>query len=220
MLKSALTMDGWTATATGHSKWITNEKSRQFVHCLRDRVDAVMVGVGTVLADNPYLTTRLKRGRGKDPLRVVVDTHLKVPLNSKILNHNSPAKTLLAVSHDVVREDLQTYQKDGVSVLVCPTKAGRIDLGALMDELGEMSVTSLMVEGGASIIGSMLRERLIDKFFIFMAPKILGGDDGISFAAGPGPERMDQCLAIKDIQTRRFGDDILIAGYPDYQHFH
>ena len=217
MLKTALTIDGWTATAEGHSRWITNEKSRQFVHRLRDRVDALMVGVGTVLADNPCLTTRLKRGRGKDPLRVVVDTHLKVPPSSKILNHNSPAKTLLAVGPDVAPEKIKMYQKDGVSILVCPTKEGRIDLGALMDDLGGMSVSSILVEGGASIVGSMLRERLIDKFFIFKAPKILGGDNGIPLATGPGPERMDQCLVLKDIQTRRFGDDILVVGYPDFR---
>ena len=216
IVKSALTMDGWTATATGHSKWITNDKSRQFVHRLRDRVDAVMVGVGTVLADDPVLTTRLKRGRGKDPLRVVVDTHLRTPLNAKVLNHDSPAETLVAVGSDVATEVLRKFQKKGVSTLVCPVKAGRVDLGSLMDRLAEMSVTSLLVEGGASITGSMLRERLIDKFFIFKAPKILGGDDGVPMAAGPGPKKMDQCLTLKDIQVRRFGEDILIAGYSDY----
>jgi diaminohydroxyphosphoribosylaminopyrimidine deaminase/5-amino-6-(5-phosphoribosylamino)uracil reductase len=216
ILKSALTIDGWIATRSGHSKWITNEKSRQYVHSLRDRVDAVMVGVGTVLADDPYLTTRLKRGRGKDPLRIVVDTHLKVPMGSKILNHNSLAETLLVVGPDVAPEDRKKYQKNGVSIHVCPTHGGRINLRALMDELGEMSVSSVLVEGGASIVSSMLRDRLIDKFFIFVAPKILGGDDGVSFATGPGPEKMDQCLALKEIQTKRLGDDILIVGYPDY----
>lgn len=216
IFKSALTMDGWAATVRGHSKWITNDKSRQFVHQLRDRVDAVMVGVGTVVADNPRLTTRLKRGRGKDPLRIVVDTHLRLPMSSKILNHDSSAKTLLAVGSDVAPENLKKLQKNGVSTLICPTKLGRVDLGGLMDLLGKMSVCSLLVEGGASIAGSMLRERLIDKFYIFKAPKILGGDDGVPMAAGPGPEKMDQCMILRDIRTRRFGEDILIEAYPDY----
>ena len=106
--------------------------------------------------------------------------------------------------------------KKGVSTLVCPMKDGRIDLVALMGILGGMSVTSLLVEGGASIIGSMIRERLIDKFYIFKAPKILGGEDGVPMADGPGVKKMDDCLVLKDIHIRRFGDDILVVGYPDY----
>ncbi len=216
IVKSALTIDGWAGTATGHSKWITNDRSRQFVHRLRDQVDAVMVGIGTVLTDDPRLTTRLKRGHGKDPLRVVVDTHLRIPKDAKIFNHDSSSETLLAVGSDVRPEDLKRSKKEGVSVVVCPVEGGRIDLGALLSILGKKSVTSLLVEGGASIIGSMLRGRLVDKLFIFKAPKILGGDDGVPMARGRGPEKIDQCLALKDIKVRRFGEDILIVGYPNY----
>ena len=216
ILKSALTLDGWMGTKTGHSKWISNDKSRQFIHRLRDRVDAVLVGVGTVLADNPSLTTRLPRGRGKDPIRVIVDTHLRTPPESKVLNHDSPNKTLIAVGSDVDPSEIRRFQKKGVSTVVCPVKSGRIDLNALMEKLGAMSITSLLVEAGGLINGSMLRERLIDKFYLFKAPKILGGDDGMPMAAGPGPIKMDECLNLKDIRTRRFIDDILIEGYPDY----
>ncbi|MCP4666822.1 MAG: bifunctional diaminohydroxyphosphoribosylaminopyrimidine deaminase/5-amino-6-(5-phosphoribosylamino)uracil reductase RibD, partial [Deltaproteobacteria bacterium] len=215
-VKSALTMDGWTATATGHSKWITNEKSRQAVHRLRDRADAVMVGVGTVVADDPLLTTRLTRGRGKDPLRIVVDTHLRTPPTAKILNHDSSSHTTIVVGSGPMAGDLRAFQKKGVSTLNCPTKAGKIDLAALMGILGSRGITSLLVEGGASVIGSILRERLADKFYIFKAPRILGGDDGVPMAAGQGPTRMDQCLGLKDLRTRRYGDDILFIGYPDY----
>lgn len=216
MVKSALTIDGWTATSQGLSKWITNEKSRQFVHRLRDRTDAVMVGVGTVLADDPALTTRVKRTRCKDPLRIIVDTNLKTPIHAKILNHDSPADTIIVVGAHVKEKERDRVRKEGVSILACPMKAGTIDLMALMGILGRMSVTSLLVEGGSSIIGSMLRERLVDKFYIFKAPKILGGGDGIPMAAGPGAKRMDECLTLKDIHVRRFGDDMLIVGYPEY----
>ncbi|UCF83552.1 MAG: dihydrofolate reductase family protein, partial [Desulfobacteraceae bacterium] len=106
--------------------------------------------------------------------------------------------------------------KEGVSTLTCPMKKGRIDLVALIGVLEKMSVSSLLVEGGASITGSLLREKLVDKFYIFVAPKILGGEDGIAMAAGPGAKRIDECLSLKDIQVKRFGDDILVAGYPDY----
>jgi diaminohydroxyphosphoribosylaminopyrimidine deaminase/5-amino-6-(5-phosphoribosylamino)uracil reductase len=217
IVKSAQTLDGWTATRTGHSKWITNEKSRDFVHRLRGEVDAVMVGVGTVIADNPLLTARPKRGRSKDPLRIVVDTHLRTPLDSKVLNHGSKSLTLLAAGSDVEPDSLKKFHKQGVSAIRCPVKAGGIDLEALMAILGKMPVISLMVEGGASIIGSFIRNHLVDKYLIFKSPKILGGDDGVPMAAGPSVERMEQCSRLTDIRVRRFDNDILIEGYPEGQ---
>ncbi len=216
ILKSALTLDGWTATSTGHARWITNKRSRQYVHRLRDRADAVMVGVGTIIADDPLLTTRLGRGRGKDPLRIIVDSHLRTPLHAKVLNHGASADTLMVTGPDVAPEIRNRFQRKGVSTIACPTKDGRIDLNALMDTLGKMSITSLMVEGGAGISGAMIRERLIDKFYVFQAPKLLGADDGVPMATGLGPKKMDQCLHLKDIEIRRLGEDILIKGYPDY----
>jgi len=214
--KSALTLDGWIATSNGHSKWITGEKSRWFVHRLRDRLDGIMVGIGTVLADDPLLTTRLNKRRGKDPVRIIVDTQLRIPHNARVLNNDSSAATLIAVGEEVPSNECGGISKDRGSILVCPTKNGKVNLTALMDILGKMSITSLLVEGGAALMGSMIREKLIDKFYIFKAPKILGGSDGIPMAAGPGPEKMDRCLMLKDISVRRFGDDILIRGYPDY----
>jgi diaminohydroxyphosphoribosylaminopyrimidine deaminase/5-amino-6-(5-phosphoribosylamino)uracil reductase len=217
MVKTALTLDGWTASATGDSKWITSERSRQFVHRLRDRVDAVMVGIGTVLADDPHLTTRLKGGGGRDPLRVVADTRLRTPWGANILDGDSASKTLIAAGNDLSPGDLKRFHEKGALTLQCPIKAGRIDLGVLLDKLGEMSVTSLLVEGGSGITGSLIRERLVDKFYIFKAPKILGGSDGVPMAAGPGARTIEDCLALKDVRLRRFGEDILIEGYPDYQ---
>jgi diaminohydroxyphosphoribosylaminopyrimidine deaminase/5-amino-6-(5-phosphoribosylamino)uracil reductase len=214
--KTALTMDGWTATVTGHSQWVTNERSRRFGHRLRDQVDGIMVGIGTVLADDPLLTTRLKRGPGKDPVRIVVDTRLKIPAGARVLHADSDAETVLAVGEGVSEKRLEAVRKSGISTLVCPKKEGKIDLTALMDRLGAMSVTSILLEGGAGLMGAMIRERLVDKFFFFKAPKILGGDDGIPMAAGPGPKRMDASLCLKDVETRRLGEDLLVVGYPDY----
>jgi diaminohydroxyphosphoribosylaminopyrimidine deaminase/5-amino-6-(5-phosphoribosylamino)uracil reductase len=216
--KSAMTLDGWIATSTGHSKWITNEESRAFVHRLRDRVDAVMVGIGTILADDPSLTTRLKKGRGRDPLRIVVDTHLRTPRNAKVVTQqHSSADTLIVTGEGAEFPDLRPFQGNGVSTIACPVRDGKIDLKALMRRLGEMSVMSVLVEGGAAITGSMIREKLIDKFYLFKAPRLLGGDDGVSMAAGPGPEKMNDSLALKEIRVRRFVDDILIRGYPSYK---
>jgi diaminohydroxyphosphoribosylaminopyrimidine deaminase/5-amino-6-(5-phosphoribosylamino)uracil reductase len=215
LAKSAMTMDGWTATSIGHSQWITNENSRRFVHGLRDKVDGVLVGVGTVLADDPSLTTRLKNRQGKDPVRIIVDTQLRTPPTSKVINHDSPSKTFIAVGEDVSPDLLNGVDRDGVSTIICPTKNSRIDLDALLGILGGMSITSLLVEGGSDIMGSMIRERLIDKFYIFKAPKILGGGDGTPMASGSGVKRIDRCLTLKDIEVKRFKNDTLLIGYPE-----
>lgn len=215
MVKSALTLDGWTATSTGHSRWITGERSRRFVHQLRDRVDAIMVGSGTVLSDNPRLTTRLYRGHGKDPIRIVLDSHLGIPLSAQILNHASSADTVIVHGESIGSDRVRPFQaKNGVSTLPCTEKEGRIDLEALLGTLGSLSISSLLVEGGARLMGSLIRENLVDKYFVFFAPKILGGGDGVPLAHGEGPKKIDDCLGLKEVRVRRFGDDLLVQGYP------
>ena len=214
--KTALTLDGWTATSTGHSRWVTNEQSREWVHRLRHQVDGILVGVGTVMADDPLLNTRLKKGRGKDPVRIIVDTHLRIPVNARVLAHPHGSETLIAVSEDVPSRRIERLKTKGISFLVCPKKEGRIDLIALMDMLGKRSITSVLLEGGATLMGAMIREKLVDKFCIFKAPKILGGSDGRPMALGQGPSKMDQSIPLKDIRIKRFGDDLLITGYPEY----
>jgi diaminohydroxyphosphoribosylaminopyrimidine deaminase/5-amino-6-(5-phosphoribosylamino)uracil reductase len=215
--KSALTMDGWTATSRGHSQWITSEQSRRYVHRLREQTDAIMVGVGTVLADDPSLNVRLRNRRGKDPVRVIVDTHLRVSPQAKVLRSNSSdSMTLIALGSRVPARRVRMFEREGITTLVCPEKGGRVDLASLMERLGGMSITSVLVEGGATLMGSIIRQRLVDKFYIFKAPKILGGSDGFPMASGPGPKRIDQCLKLKDLKVRRFGADILLTGYPDY----
>ena len=215
--KSAITLDGWTATSAQHSQWITNEKSRGFVHKLRDRVDAVMMGIGTVLADDPAMTARFKVKQGKDPIRIVVDTNFRTPLDAKVMQNQSSAHTIIATSIDGNRsfQDSGSHPK-GVETLVCPTVAGKIDLPALMEKLGERSISSVLLEGGSMILGAMLRAQLIDKFYVFIAPKILGGGDGIPMVAGIGPQTMEESLKLRNIKVRRFGDDVLISGYPGF----
>ncbi|MBW2135938.1 MAG: bifunctional diaminohydroxyphosphoribosylaminopyrimidine deaminase/5-amino-6-(5-phosphoribosylamino)uracil reductase RibD [Deltaproteobacteria bacterium] len=214
--KSALTLDGFTATSTGHSRWITNERSRQFVHRMRDGTDCVMVGAGTVLKDDPRLTTRLKNQRGRDPLRVVVDTDLRTPRNAGVLDVSSPAKTVIAVGEQVSAERRRSFERKNVATICCPTKGGHIDLNGLMEILGKQGITSIMVEGGATLMGALIREELVDKFYIFKAPILLGGGDGTPMARGTGAKRIDQCLKLREIGVRRFGDDVLITGYPEY----
>lgn len=215
--KSALTLDGWSATSAGSSKWITGEGSRRFVHRLRQEMDGIMVGVGTVLVDDPSLTVRLGTKRGKDPLRVIVDTRLRIPPGAKILREAGSIPTLIAVGETVSPERHDPFRQKGAVVLVCPEEGGRVDLAAMMAELGRMGVASLLLEGGATLMGAMIRRRLVDKFYIFKAPKILGGGDGIPMASGPGPLGIDSCVRLRDLRVRRFGEDVLFEGYPEYR---
>jgi diaminohydroxyphosphoribosylaminopyrimidine deaminase/5-amino-6-(5-phosphoribosylamino)uracil reductase len=216
--KSALTLDGWTATSAGHSQWITGEKSRRFVHRLRAQADAVMVGVGTVLADNPSLTVRLGAGGGRDPLRIIVDTRLRTPPEARVVSAGSSrSRTWIAVGRRVPSARMNRLQSRGVTLLPCAESGGRVDLFALMEELGRRSIGSVLLEGGATLMGSMIRGGLVDKFFVFHAPRILGGGDGVPMASGPGPLGIGDGLRLKDLRWRRFGEDLLWVGYPDYE---
>jgi diaminohydroxyphosphoribosylaminopyrimidine deaminase / 5-amino-6-(5-phosphoribosylamino)uracil reductase len=214
--KTAMTLDGWTATSSGDSQWVTNEKSREYVHHLRDEVDAVMVGIGTIFSDDPLLTTRLKSRKGRDPLRIILDTNLRIAKHARVLHQASRAATMIVVAADVPQVRLEEVIGEGVSVLPCPRKEGKLDLAWLMEKLATLSVTSILVEGGATLMGALFREGLIDKFYVFKALKVLGGSDGIPMALGPGRKRMDEALCLKDTKVKRFGDDLLVIGYPDY----
>jgi diaminohydroxyphosphoribosylaminopyrimidine deaminase/5-amino-6-(5-phosphoribosylamino)uracil reductase len=217
ILKCAATLDGRIATRTGDSKWITNPLSRQFAHELRHAVDAIMVGVGTVLKDNPQLTTRLEGRKGSDPMRIVLDTHLSISPNARLLHLASDSDTLIVTGSAPPAEKKRMLERPGVRILALDDAEGQIDLTALVRELGRMGVTSLLVEGGSRVNGSALRAGIVDKIYIFYAPKIYGGDDGVPVCAGPGVELMKQSMRIKDVSVHRFEDDVMIEGYLKHQ---
>jgi len=211
ILKSALTLDGKTATAAGDARWITSERSRRFVHKLRSQVDAIMVGVGTVIADDPLLTSRIPGG--KDPLRVVVDSRLHIPLHARMLHQESGAKTVVAtVSDDAAA--ISGIRETGADILICKEKNGKVDLHDLMARLGAMHLQSVLLEGGSTLAGEALRQGVIDKVMLFYAPKLVGGD-GPGLFAGKGVARMEGAIRLRDITYTRFGEDLLIQGYPE-----
>ena len=212
-LKCAATLDGRIATRSGDSKWITNEQSRGHVHHLRHCADGILVGVNTVKADNPSLTTRLDGGTGKDPIRIILDTHLSVPEDAGILRLESDSDTVLVVGAKVDPHKRAIVEKKGARILEAPLKGNRIDMAGLMEQLGAMGITSLLIEGGGRVIASALHSEVVDKIVFFYAPKILGGDDGISICRGQGPGAMRDSIAVKNISVRRFGDDVMIEGY-------
>ncbi len=213
VLKSAMTLDGKTATSTGESKWITNDKSRRYVHKLRSMLDAVMVGVGTVLADNPRLTCRLA-GRNRNPVRIIVDSRLRTPLDSNLLSRDLPGTTIIATI-EKNPSLISRYEERGAQVMVCSEREGRVALEDMLQRLGSLGIQSLLLEGGSSLASSALHAGLIDKFLLFYAPKFLGGEDGFGLFAGKGVDRMECAVKLKNITARHFGDDIMLEAYPE-----
>ena len=212
-VKTATSLDGKTATKTGDSKWITGEKSRQYVHRLRDRSDVIMVGIETVLKDNPKLTTRLEAGAGKDPLRVIVDSSGRFPLEAQMLKMSSDAKTVVAVTSEAPEEKCHALKARGAQVMVLPAKKGRVDLKALLKELAASGLSSVFVEGGGTLNYSLLEEGLIDKFYLFFAPLIVGGKESSTSFDGRGIELMKNAWAVEKIKIRQFDQDLLLTGY-------
>jgi diaminohydroxyphosphoribosylaminopyrimidine deaminase/5-amino-6-(5-phosphoribosylamino)uracil reductase len=205
-LKAAVTLDGRIATRTGDARWVTGEPARRWVHRLRSRVDAVLVGSGTARADDPRLTARVPGGR--DPLRVVLDTDLSLPTNLHLFRQRSTAPTLVAHASSRRRE-----LGPGVELLRCRRGPGGVDLEDLLARLAARGVTHLLVEGGAAVHGRFLEAGLVDRLAILVAPK-LAGADGIPLAAGRGPARMADALSLSDVRVERLGDDVLVTGVP------
>jgi diaminohydroxyphosphoribosylaminopyrimidine deaminase/5-amino-6-(5-phosphoribosylamino)uracil reductase len=207
-------MDGKIATTKGDSKWITGEESRRYVHCLRCVTDAIMVGINTILTDDPQLTARIGRkgGRaGKQPMRIVIDSKGRIPLNAQIFQ--SPGKVLLATAQPLKSEKGTRLAKAGVEVLELPAGDGSVDLEKLLKVLGEDKVTSILVEGGGTLLGSLFEQRLIDKVLAFIAPVIIGGEWAKTPVEGRGVDKIAQALRLSQVKMGRSGDDVSIIGY-------
>jgi diaminohydroxyphosphoribosylaminopyrimidine deaminase/5-amino-6-(5-phosphoribosylamino)uracil reductase len=209
LLKLAASLDGKIATSTGESRWITGATSRLFVHKVRNQVDAVLIGVGTVLADNPQLTCRLPGGR--DPLRVVLDGHLRIPLRSCLLRQRAPEKTIIATGSRVPKQKIKAIQSCGAQVWSFPLRKGTIPFASLLKKLGKLGLLSVMIEGGATTASRALNERIVDKVLFFYAPKIIGGE-GKNMIEALGIPQISRCLRLRNIEISRFGKDFLVSG--------
>ncbi|MEN2995176.1 MAG: bifunctional diaminohydroxyphosphoribosylaminopyrimidine deaminase/5-amino-6-(5-phosphoribosylamino)uracil reductase RibD [Thermodesulfovibrio sp.] len=208
ILKIAMTLDGKIATPLGESKWITSEKSRKFVHLMRSRVDALLSAYGTVLKDNPMFTARIKGG--KNPLRVIIDPELKIPLSYHVYN---PPPVTIAVVHEknLNNEKIKSLIDRGVEVLFFSSE--KVNLKWLMEELGKRNITSLMIEGGSSLNSYALWSGIVDKVMIFIAPKIIGGAKSYPSVGGVNYKTLDKAFEIRDLRIKKLGEDILIEGY-------
>ena len=214
-LKCAATLDGQIATRTGDAKWVSGEAARQYVHCLRHRTDAILVGIGTVRKDNPRLTTRLQNKAGKNPIRIILDTNLTISEEADVVRSTSEAETwVISGKHTAgTMAKRVRLEKAGVRLMEAPVSHGRVDLPQLMRLLGRKHITCLLIEGGGDIIASAISAGIVDKIMFFYAPKLLGGNDGVPICRGKGPELMQGAWPVSGITVRRFDDDIMIAGY-------
>lgn len=208
ILKAAMSIDGKIATSAGQSKWISSEQSRSYVHELRNRVDAVIVGINTVLYDNPRLTCRIPGGR--DPLRIILDSRLRIPLDARIL---ADRNALIATTNKCDKSKIRKLEEKGVGVVVIRTNDKKVDLKELMYELALRSITHIMIEGGSEVAASALKEGIVDKVVYFIAPKIIGGRDAKTPIGGKGIENMEEALKLKDVEIKKIGDDVVIEGY-------
>ncbi|OPY58491.1 MAG: Riboflavin biosynthesis protein RibD [Pelotomaculum sp. PtaU1.Bin035] len=214
--KAAMSLDGKIATRSGKSKWITGPEARAHVHCLRDRHDAIMAGIGTVLADNPSLTTRLASGGGRDPARIILDSTARIPLGSIVLSQRSEAPTIVAATAGAPAERLEALREAGAEVLVV-NEGPRVDLAELMKILGSREITSLLVEGGAGVHGSAFAAEIVDKVVWFIAPKIIGGQEAPGPVGGRGAGELSGAAELERVKVSRLGADFCIEGYLKYR---
>jgi diaminohydroxyphosphoribosylaminopyrimidine deaminase / 5-amino-6-(5-phosphoribosylamino)uracil reductase len=211
----AQTLDGRLATTSGSSQWISSPESLRFTHALRSKHDAVMVGAGTACKDDPRLTVRLVPG--KDPLRIVVDSALRTPLTAAVLANGAATGTVLAVTERAPTDRCDEVRSLGATVLQLPSGIdGRVDLNALLSELYALGVTSVMVEGGATLITSFLCNRLVDRIAVCIAPKILGS--GIEAVGDLGICNLTDSLILTDTSVIPSGVDIILDSYVEYPH--
>ncbi len=210
-LKIAQTLDGKIATSSGESQWITGKKAREEGHRLRDANDAILVGINTILRDNPSLTTRILNGR--DPVRVILDSRLRIPLSAKVITQKSASKTIMATLATAARTKIKKLLSAGVDVLLVKPDRGRVDLHDLMVQLGKREIISVLVEGGAEVHASALKAGIADKVVLFVAPMLMTGADSLCAIGGISPARLSKAIRLRDLIARFVGEDIMVEGY-------
>ncbi len=215
LMKTACSLDGRIATRTGDSKWITGEAARAASQALRHEYDAILVGIGTVLADDPLLTDRTGKRRRRPLTRVVLDANLRMPLGSQLVKTAREFPLVIFTGQDMAstarREELEAL---GVRVIALASATGKLDLAQALKALAAAQLTSLIVEGGATVAGSFVEQRLVDKATFFIAPKIIGGLEAKPAIGGTGSEFLSDALKLEDAAIERQGEDLEITGYP------
>lgn len=210
ILKVAMSLDGKIADKMGHSKWITGDKAIEMVHKTRSEVCGIMVGIGTVLTDDPMLTSRIEGGR--NPHRIIIDSNLKIPIGAKVLNIKDEAMTIVATTKNAPKEKINILKKMGVKTLIIKNNDRRVSLKHLMIELGNLNIDSILLEGGAELNYSAIENGIVDKLQVYISPKIIGGLNSKTPMSGVGKNLID-AIKIKNMKVKTIGEDIFIEGY-------
>ena len=211
--KFAMSLDGKIATGSGDSRWISGEVARDYVQEIRKTVDAIIVGVNTVLTDDPQLTARSASGevRSRQPLRIIADAQGRTPANARVLK--GPGRALLAVDEDLDSDRVHALEQAGAEIIRLPSKEGLVDLKTLFKLLGQRQATSVMAEGGGQLFGSLFDQGLVDKVVAFVSPMIIGGKDARVAVAGRGVDKISQALRLRRISVKMLDQDIMVTGY-------
>ncbi|MCD6218895.1 bifunctional diaminohydroxyphosphoribosylaminopyrimidine deaminase/5-amino-6-(5-phosphoribosylamino)uracil reductase RibD [Candidatus Calescamantes bacterium] len=210
ILKWAMSLDGKIATYTGDSRWISGEKARVFVHSLRNQVDGIIVGIGTVLCDNPILTVR-KVPAKKQPLRIIIDPTLSFPLNARMLKEKG-GDVLIFTCCNGYKNKKENFLMENVEVIPCGKE--RVDIENMLKILGKRGVTSLLVEGGNRVFTEFLEKGLVDKIYAIVSPVLLGGEKALTPFGGKGVERVEEGIRFRKIRWLFRGEDVIMEGYP------
>lgn len=213
-VKIACSLDGKIATRTGDSKWITGEAARKQVHHMRYLSDAIITGANTVIMDNPALTVRVCEKGGtihKQPLRIIVDGLGRTPPTAKLFSE--PGKTMVVVSQMAKPDARQSLANTGAEILESPSDSGVLDLKVLLKILGEREITSILVEAGGTLLGSLFDNGLVDKVVAFLSPIIIGGEEAKPAVGGKGFAKLSDCVRLKQVKVERYGEDIMVSGY-------
>ncbi|MCK5156442.1 MAG: bifunctional diaminohydroxyphosphoribosylaminopyrimidine deaminase/5-amino-6-(5-phosphoribosylamino)uracil reductase RibD [Spirochaetales bacterium] len=214
ILKSAMSLDGKIATRTGESKWITGEQVRQYSHQIRHQVSAIMVGVQTVIADNPVLTTRLQPDTGKNPARIIMDSHGRTPVSSNLIKTIFQGPVIIISSPDIPEKKTKTLKAMGAEIITVTETDRAAVLRELMPVLGERGIDSLLIEGGGTLADSAVRAGIVDKYLYFIAPLIIGGREALTPVEGEGVDEISRAVKLQKMSTRTMGRDILVEAYP------
>ena len=210
-IKYAMTLDGKIATSSGDSKWITNETSRAFVHDLRNQYMAIMVGINTVIHDNPKLDTR-RDIPSRNPIRFVIDPTLRIPEDSLIVQTTDHQKTYIVTGHHVDSDKITRLLQKNIGIIQKNTDP-EIDLHDLITEIAKLNIDSILIEGGSYLLGKAIESKIVDKAYVFIAPKIIGGKDALSPIGGNGVLKMKDAFKLNSIKLHQFDQDIMIEGY-------
>lgn len=215
-VKIAQSIDGKIATYTGDSKWITSKEARVFSHRLRSEADAIMVGVKTIIKDDPFLSVRdeVKSGRlRKQPVKIILDSKLHTPTTARIFSKGSSGKVIIATTKRASKNKMEALKRKGAEISIVKSKDGKVDIKSLLKVLGEKELTHILIEGGGETIASALEAKAVDKVYFFIAPKIIGGRQAPTSVEGLGADRINRVIKLRDVKYEEVGEDFLVEGY-------